>query len=43
MPSVLVELGYITTPDEEAYLDTDRGTTQLSQSLFNAIKKYRGL
>ena len=43
MPSVLVELGYITTPDEETYLGTDRGTTQLSQSLFNAIKKYRGL
>ena len=43
MPSVLVELGYITTPDEENYLATERSTAQLSQSIFNAIKQYRGI
>lgn len=41
MPSVLVELGYITTASEAAYLGTEESTRQLSQSLFNAIKKYR--
>lgn len=40
MPSVLVELGYITTPAEENYLATDESTTQLSKSIFNAVKQY---
>ena len=43
MPSVLVEVGYISTPAEETYLGTKESTTQLSQSLYNAIKQYRGL
>lgn len=41
MPSVLVELGYITTPSEEKYLGTQEATDKLSQSLLNAIKQYR--
>lgn len=41
MPSVLVELGYITTPAEEQYLATDEAASQLARSLFNAIKDYR--
>ncbi|MBQ0050107.1 MAG: N-acetylmuramoyl-L-alanine amidase [Bacteroidales bacterium] len=41
MPSVLVELGYITTASEASYLATESATKELSQSLFNAIKKYR--
>ncbi len=41
MPSVLVEVGYITTPAEEKYLATDESTKKLSQSIFNAIKQYR--
>lgn len=41
MPSVLVELGYITTQEEENYLATNKSTEELSRSLFNAIKQYR--
>lgn len=41
MPSVLVEVGYITTPAEEKYLGTAESTNQLSRSIFNAIKQYR--
>lgn len=41
MPSVLVEVGYITTPSEEQYLATQTATDNLSRSLFNAIKQYR--
>ena len=42
MPSVLVELGYITTPDEERYLNSAQGISQLAQSLYNAFKLYKG-
>lgn len=41
MPSVLVEVGYITTPSEEQYLATQTATDNLSRSIFNAIKQYR--
>lgn len=37
MPSVLVELGYITTADEERYLNSAQGINQLAQSLYNAF------
>ena len=29
MPSILVELGFISTPEEERYLNTDAGTAPL--------------
>lgn len=41
MPSCLIELGYITTASEEAYLTSDRGVNQLAQSIYQAIKKYK--
>lgn len=41
MPSVLVELGYITTADEERYLNSAQGISRLSQSLYNAFTKYK--
>jgi len=41
MPSCLVELGYISTPAEEKFLNTQEGTNKLSKSLFNAFKQYR--
>lgn len=41
MPSVLVELGYITTPDEERYLNSAQGINQLAQSLYNAFSQYK--
>lgn len=41
MPGVLVELGYISTPDEEKYLLTEAGTNALAQSIFKAFKTYK--
>ena len=41
MPSVLVELGYISTPDEEQYLLSDAGTTTLSNSIYKAFLNYK--
>ena len=41
MPSCLIELGYISTASEEAYLTSNKGVAELSQSIYNAIKKYQ--
>ena len=41
MPGVLVELGYISTPDEERYLLTEAGTTALAKSIYQAFLKYK--
>ncbi|EJW97664.1 N-acetylmuramoyl-L-alanine amidase, family 3 [gut metagenome] len=41
MPSVLVELGYISTPDEERYLLSDAGTSALAKSLYEAFLQYK--
>lgn len=43
MPSCLIELGYITTASEEAYLMSDRGVQQLAKSIYEAIKKYKAI
>lgn len=41
MPSVLVELGYISNPDEEQYLLSETGTTTLANSIYNAFLNYK--
>ena len=41
MPGVLVELGYISTPDEERYLLTESGTDALALSIFRAFERYK--
>lgn len=41
MPSVLVELGYISTPDEEQYLLSEAGTTTLAKSIYQAFLNYK--
>lgn len=41
MPSVLVELGYISTPDEENFLSSKNGINKMSRSLYNAFCQYR--
>lgn len=41
MPSVLVELGYISTPDEEQYLLSDAGTTAMANSIYQAFLNYK--
>lgn len=41
MPAVLLELGFITTPDEENYLNTDSALEAYTRGIVNAFKKYR--
>ncbi len=43
MPSVLVELGFISDATEEAYMASADGSAALVSSIFCAIKKYRQL
>lgn len=41
MPAVLTELGFISTPAEERFLNTDEGVRKMSRSLFNGFQNYR--
>ena len=40
MPSVLVELGFLTNKKEEDYLNSKKGKQIMTRSLYNAVKKY---
>jgi len=42
MPSVLVELGFLTHLKEETYLNSAKGKEQMTLALFKAVKKYVG-
>lgn len=41
MPSVLIELGYISTRDEESFLQSKNGISKMSQSIYNAFLTYK--
>lgn len=41
MPSILVELGFISTPSEEKYLNTETGTTTLANGIYRAFLAYK--
>ena len=40
MPSVLVETGFITNPEEEDYLNSESGQQEIAQCITNALKNY---
>jgi N-acetylmuramoyl-L-alanine amidase len=40
MPSILVETGFITNPDEETYLNSEDGQNELSVSITKALDNY---
>lgn len=42
MPSVLIELGYITNPTEEAFLLSEQGSSTLARSIYLAFLNYKG-
>lgn len=42
MPSVLTEVGFISTPAEERYLNTKAGVAALARSLYNGFLNYKG-
>lgn len=41
MPGVLIELGFVSHPDEAKYLSSDKGKEEMSQSISNAIIAYK--
>ncbi len=42
MPSVLTELGFMTNPQELAYLKSQKGQNELAKMLFNSVEEYVG-
>jgi N-acetylmuramoyl-L-alanine amidase len=40
MPSILVETGFITNPQEEDYLNSEAGQNEIAQCITNALKNY---
>jgi len=41
MPGVLVEIGFITNVDEEAYLNSEKGQREVAMALFRGIRAYK--
>ena len=41
MPSVLIELGYITNSSEEAFLSSSRGSAIMAESIYKAFIEYK--
>jgi N-acetylmuramoyl-L-alanine amidase len=41
MPRVLVEAGFLSNPDEEKYLNSEKGQKQLASSIYEAFKEYK--
>ena len=41
MPSVLTEVGFISNPEEEQYLNSEEGSDALAKSIFNAFQQYK--
>lgn len=41
MPAILLELGFISTPDEENYMNTEDGHTKYPMGFYNAFIRYK--
>lgn len=41
MPSILVETGYISNPEEEDYLNSTKGQTDIAAAILRAVKQYK--
>ena len=41
MPSILTEVGFLTNPEEEKFLGSDKGQRYLSTALFRALRNYK--
>jgi N-acetylmuramoyl-L-alanine amidase len=41
MPSVLIELGYLTNAKEEAYLNSAKGQEQMADAIYHAFRSYK--
>lgn len=41
MPSILVELGFISTPEEERYLNSEEGASTMAKGIYHAFLNYK--
>lgn len=41
MPAVLTEIGFLSNPDEERFIDSEEGQNEIVQNLLNAIQRYK--
>ena len=41
MPSILVETGFITNPEEENYLNSEKGQSEVADNILSAFKRYK--
>lgn len=41
MPAILVETGYINNPEDERYLNSDKGQQELAEVITRAVKRYK--
>ena len=41
MPAVLIELGFLTNPTEEDFLNSERGQSYMASAIFRAIRDYK--
>ncbi|MBB4042472.1 N-acetylmuramoyl-L-alanine amidase family protein [Bacteroides reticulotermitis] len=41
MPSILIELGFISTPEEERYLNSEEGTATMAKGIYRAFLNYK--
>ena len=43
MPSVLIEIGFLTCPQEEKYLNSKEGQEDIANSIFEALRRLTGV
>lgn len=43
MPSILIELGFLTNAEEEDYLNSENGKAYMASAIFRGFKEYKGL
>jgi N-acetylmuramoyl-L-alanine amidase len=41
MPAILIETGYVNNPEDERYINSDKGQQELAESITKAVIKYR--
>lgn len=41
MPSILTEVGFLTNPEEEKFLGSEKGQYYMASALFRAVRKYK--
>ncbi len=41
MPSILVEIGFVTYKPDEEYLNSEKGQNEIAENILSAIKKYK--